>query len=491
MHPLTRIGGVVLAAALLACGGLGSDAVKEAKADDVAAVAAAEAAVAVETSPPPPAVAPFPLAVGHTWTYRVSERRGAGVRILGFTDRKAQESVIAEWTLTLTGEEEGRFAATLSRAPKNGDLPSTTPLTLWESDGGLRMDVGSGERAALEWRLPPDPTSADRSRCIAHYLGGVVGSCAVRPGGALGSSPGLESGIVFDGSRPGAEVGQFLVGLLSVGIFIPGNPSTVQSAELIDFTPGPGSEALFAAHPGPVLAAVRAAPERALPVLEQTLVAYDLDAEQGAAVVSAVGTDDVLPVAQRVLEALPPSERPAIVRAALVRLATKESEVTVVAHLHEALPDDLSEAHRDALLALVESEEARAQVVAMLGGERPLLTAVLQKRDGGFDDDVVEAAKAVVGDEPNRIDDATAVVGLCSFDDGRREVMAVLLPTIPVEERPEALIAMIGEMGFDKGRIAAIRAYPGLVDTLSSAQRRELFAMIQFAKDEAAPLLGL
>ena len=284
---------------------------------------------------------------------------------------------------------------------------------------------------------------------------------------------------------------QFLVGLLSVGIFIPGNPSTVQSAELIDFTPGPGSEALFAAHPGPVLAAVRAAPGRALPVLEQTLAAYDLDAEQGAAVVSAVGTDDVLPVAQRVLEALPPSERPAIVRAALVRLATKESEVTVVAHLHEALPDDLSEAHRDALLALVESEEARAQIVAMLGGERPLLTAVLQKRDGGFDDDVVEAAKAVVGDEPNRIDDATAVVGLCSFDDGRREVMAVLLPTIPVEERPEALIAMIGEMGFDKGRIAAIRAYPGLVDTLSSAQRRELFAMIQFAKDEAAPLLGL
>lgn len=419
---------------------------------------AEEEVVEDEVALPEPGLGPLPLAVGHTWTWRVSERKGAGPRVFGFATKKPEHRVVADWTLSIEGEEAGKFEAILKRVPAGEELPTQTPMTLWEQDGLVWMDVGRGAQPALEIALPPDPVSAEQVRCVAHVLGGVVGRCAARPGGAMGAVPGLEEGIVAQDLKPGAEVGQFLVGLMSVGMFIPGNQSKVQTASRTGFTPGPGTEADFQARPGPVVAHVMGRGIEARKGLERALEEHGVDAEQGAAVVARIRPEDRLEAARLVLRVLPEDQRYPVVRTALA-LVPSEGPLHTLAALRGELPAEVPE--------------------------------VLAGTDGPFDHDRIEALDTVLPGQQPTLDDAVSTVSLCKFDDGRREAIDRLLPTFDPAQQPRAVAAMSEEIAFDDGKLELYRDHAEVLKTLPPNQREELAQQCGFKKDEARQILGL
>lgn len=450
----------------------------------------APAQPAPERRRPDVGLEPLPLAVGHHWRWRVSERKGAGPRIFGFATKKPEHTVLADWTLEITGEEGGKFDALFKRMPAGEELPSQTPMTLWAQDGIVWMNAGKGDQPALEIALPPDPVSAEQVRCVAHVLGGVVGRCAARPGGAMGALPGLEEGVVAEHLKPGAEVGQFLVGLMSVGMFIPGNQSAVQTATRVEFTPGPGTEADFAAHPGPVLAHVQGRGIEALNGLDRALEEHGIDAEQGAAVVARITPTDRLKAARLVLDALPEDQRYPVVRTALA-LVPGEGPLNTLAKLRDALPATTPDAHREALLGLFEAEADRTSAGWVLDGDRPVFTEVLATTDGPFDRDRIEALDAALPGKHPTLDDAVATASLLQFDDGRREAIDRLVRTFPEPEQAEALAALVQVLAFDDGRLALYRDHAEALQGLSVAQREALVGQVAFREDEAREILGL
>jgi hypothetical protein len=443
----------------LACGGQGPEV--EAPEDPVVEAPAEPEEEAVPEEPK--VVSALPLATGHRWTYEIRERKGAGARILFIPTKKAENKKIADWAFEIGEAREQGFTAKLVRTPVGDELPSTTEMRLWEEDGGLWMDAGKGARPAIEAHMPPDPVSSERVRCVAHVLGGVLGTCAPMGGGPLAVDPGLHHGVVAENLKEGAELGQFLVGLVSVGLFIPGNQSSVQTATLTGFTPGAGTEAAFRARPGgPV--------------------------EQAAAEVARAPDLEVLSTAEKAAGKLPEDRRYPVVRVAVPR--AREGGLTALARLRGQLPAETPEAHVDAIAALFEDEADRATATLVLG-DQPLLTEVLARTEGPFDDDRMDALEDALAVYPVTPDGAVAVVRQFQFDAGRRQAIERLVPGLPEAERAEVLARMFETLAFDEARLALLRDHAALLGTLPASRRRELARATVFHEEEARGILGL
>ena len=480
---------VVLAAVLgwtLACGAdLDTDAVDEPLVDVPGDDLPEAPEPAAEPVPVVANAGVMPLAVGHTWTYEVRQRKGAGARILLIPTKKAEHTKLADWTLTVAEQTDDGWLAKLSRVPVGDELPSTTEIRLWERDGSVWMDAGKGERPAFELAVPPDPVSSERVRCVAHVLGGVVGTCPPVSGGPLGVAPGLEHGVVAEDIKPGAVVGQFLVGLVSVGLFIPGNQSRVETATLTGFTAGEGSDP-SAASPSPLLVELRSGGK-----LARLVEKHPVDAEQAAAVIREGQGHDAVDRARLLLPALPEDARYGVVRTALQLGMDDGGAGGIAAKLLPLLPDPIPEDQREALVAAVDDEVGQKRVGIVVSGENPVFAAVLANTEGPFDSDRLTALEDALAVHPVTAAGAPEIVGLFAFDGGRRDAIERLLPGIPADEQAKTLSAMIQRMSFDKGMLSAIEDHQDLLKTLPEEERRRLAKAVTFGADEAGALLGV
>lgn len=453
------------------------------------AAAPAPAEVPAAEPAPRPARPLFPLAVGHRWTWTVSRRTGAGPRVLLIPTQQAEEVKLADWEFRIHAVDGDRYAATLERTPVDG-LPSTTAMTLFERDGVVWMDAGNGERPALEALVPPNPLSVESVPCVAHLLGGVVGTCAAAPGGPLGTPPGLDSGVVGSDIREGAEVGQVLVGLMTAGIFIPGNRSTVESAVRTSFTPGPGHEAEFRPKPSPLLAAIAGKEDTldgaALAALHDR---HGPDVESLAAAMLKIPAEPSM--ALPVLPSLAPDDRLALARVVMGAQAWEADQLASLARMRPLLGEEIPADHRAALLARWAEGPTRDRAALVLDGTSPPTTAVIARIDGPFDDDVVEAVTAEAEAHPWTLDDARATVGLCSFDEGRGQVVAVLLPRFAPDRRAAVVAALVPMFAFDDGKLALLREHQELLRQLPVAEREALAEQVTFDPVTARDVLGL
>lgn len=464
----------------LACAGTGE--IPSPTAASVDAVPEAPVRAAATTRPM------LPLAVGHRWTWVVSRRTGAGARFLLIPTQKAEDVKLADWELTIDAVDGDRYTATLKRTPLEG-LPSTTAMTLVARDGVVFMDAGNGERPALEAIVPPNPLSVETIPCVAHLLGGVAGTCAAAPGGPLGTPPGLDAGVVDADIREGAEVGQFLVGVMTAGIFIPGNRSTVESAVLTGFFPGPGHEAEFKAHTTPLLAAIAGKEDGLDGAALATLHEKHRDVESLAAALLRIPAEPSM--ALPVLPALAPDDRLAIARVTLTAQSDEASQLAALARMRPLLGDAIPDDHREALLARLPSDPARTRGAMILDGTSPPTTAVIGRIDGVFDSDVIEAVTIEAELQRWTLPDAEATTDLCVFDDCKQQVIGLLLPRFAPDQRGKVVAALLPRLSFDDAKLQLLRDHGELLKQLPVAEREALVEAISFEQAAAREALGL
>ena len=446
-----------------------------------------------EPAPAPrPSTAPLlPLDVGHRWTYDITERKGAGIRILGFATEKPTTSTLAEWTFEITDKQGERYTAKLTRSPTGDELPSTTEMTLWERDGQVWMDAGKGERLAMEAVVPPNPVSSERIRCVAHMLGGAVGSCAPVAGGPLGVEPGLDNGVVGGHVKEGADVAQFLVGIATVGIFIPGNKSTVQTAWRTEFRPGEGHASRFAATNDPLLAAFRPdvgtrnPGERLVRAIEK----HGAHPESVTAALTKVNRYDVVDAAVEVLPVCKPEDRYPVVRVAIQH--ADQPALAALAKLRPGLDKEIPSDHAAALLALFEEPEQRDTADALIDGSSTLLLTVVGNVEGPFDSDVLEPLEEALEHHPVNASDVAPIARLCTFDDCRVKVGELMLPKLDSSEHAAVVVEVIDVLSFDDPKLELIRTHQELLTALPRGDRQDLVEGISFEREEARELLGL
>lgn len=484
--------GLITAALALGCGGLDEPVLDGLDPDEAAPAAAPD-------TPEPEAPAPVirrpagplvPLAVGHRWTYEITERKGAGIRIFGFATEKPTTTTLAEHTFEITGRDGDRYTATLTRAPRSDALPSTTAMTLWEKEGQVWMDAGNGERLAIEASVPPAPVSSESVRCIAHMLGGAAGTCSPVWGGPLGTEPGLTAGVVGGHVKEGADVAQFLVGVATVGIFIPGNKSTVQRATLTEFRPAAGTQDEFAVVPVPLVATFSgdAKSSNPGPRLVKAIEKHGAEPESVAAALTLVPSRNLIDAAVAALPLLEPVDRYPVSRVAIQRADNGLSGLARIRpHLDTEIPGDQAAG----LLALFEDSGERETADAVLDGDSELLISVVAAVDGPFDSDVLEALESGLAETSPKARDVPAIARMCTFDDCRVKVVQQMQPRLPAQEHTAILLEVIPMLSFDDGKLTLIRDNQAALSALPRADREALADSVAFEDEQARELLGL
>lgn len=524
---MTRAAVGVVFALGLACGGLGEPG-GPGEEGVVGGEPAGEAPIQQAAERAPRVRPVFPLTVGDRWRWEITRHTGAGLRVLFIPTEPARDEIVATWELTVDREAGGgKFDATLTRTAPEA-LPAKTSLSLWSQDGDLWMQGPAGPQLALELEVPPDAVATERVPCVAHLLDHVVGTCSPVPGGPLAVPPGPVSAVVSADADNGRTLAQVLVGLGTAGLLIPGNRAQREVAELTSYvttrppTPSPAVEAF-----------------RADPTLRTLKRATALDREEVAAVVALAPDGLRVEVAKAALPAIPPADRPSIVRVVLGATPDPAQHLPALAALEPALGGPPTEERAASVAALV-SEAERPAARALLAGEWPALRAALADpatvpaaveahppgreealavvtRDEGhlevvlaatpaadhlplataacatqsFDTErtalLVRAAPHLAG-AGRDLPGVTALLATFTFDDGRAAGATALLRAVPPADQPPILAIAVVGMSFDDAGPALLRAFPDAARSMSAADRARVLQALRDVPDAASLL---
>jgi hypothetical protein len=516
----------------LACGG-GDPVVSVAPSDEEPA---AEAPDELAPSPPVARLRPsFPLTMGDRWTWQVTRHVGAGLRVLFMPTEPATTDVISTWELTIDrADPDGRFAATRTRT-NTGALPQRTDLVLWLQDGDLWMVGPGGPEPALKLVVPPDAMATEKVPCIAVFLDGVPGFCSPAPGGPLDVPPGPVYGVVSADDDNGRTLAQFLVGVGTAGLLIPGNKTAQEILELVQWRP---------ANPAGTSPAVERWRANPTPAKLPALLTGSVEREDAAAFVALASDADRVAVTRTTLAVLPIADRAALLRVTLS--ATTGDRLTPLAQLTEDLGGTPSPASVDALVALLNEPDHRAGR-EILNGQWKTLRAVLVAPDAERLDTLraettsrsvgTDEAEAIVArfDPPApafdlliarvpRADQLGLLIRTCAaqtFDDdrlplldgradllatadldaagrlldafafeaGKQEALLRLMDAAPTERRPKLLRLGIEKLTFDDQRFLLLDARPEVTRALSDADRDAVIAAFSFEREKAAEKL--
>jgi hypothetical protein len=486
----------------------------------------------------------FPLTAGDTWQWKVIRITGAGFRFLGMTNKPAKRKRIARWQLVVgEARSDGRYPITWTRTPEKPALPSTTSLFLFhDANGQLLMDAGHGIRAAISMDIPPNPASVERIPCTLHFLDGLSGLCSPAPGGPLGIAPGADPIWIHrerDGNR---TIMRFLVGISTVGMFIPGSRATSEIAMLTNYrTKRPKTPPLSE------LAIWRKSPR-----LVNLKKRGPLDLEVAAAMVMLARQSEVARVVAVLARRVSPEAHWTLMRVAMQNSQNLDTRLEVIARVQQTVKLLGKPKQIASVLARLPDKEHKSGL-ALLRGEWPFLQKMLLIHASGRRANIKKIIKtsvptgaeveAVVRLFDQRVGtnllpvaelmlphltqaDADrlmlAILGrrglfesrfsllqkqtgwlarqtndravrtllkLFSFDNERQRVLELLLAQALENRKPNLIKIAVQAMSFDKGRIEILRQYPQYVAQMSKKQRAEAAAAFVFAKAEGRALL--
>lgn len=455
---------------------------------------------------PPPregSVALFPLAEGNRWVWEVRERTGGGARFLLFLPTSpGTEARIGTWTLTVGGEATRRgrrgWQARLVRA-EDGVGSTEEELFLWPERGRVWMEGPQGSVPAVEAMASEDGVSVERIPCVAHVLGGLAASCSPAPGGPLGVPPGPDRIVLSSDFSSSTAMAQFLVGVMTAGVIIPGHRHTTRTAELVEWTPAPAgarwSGSPWAPVSSPLVEAWLADPPGPFddPVqhLAGLLQSHPVDAEAATSLVTRVQWGEEEAVALGLLPALPIGERLPLVRVMVARAPLGDELRTLArASAHLVLP--VAERRVSSLLAGLGDAEAET-ARRLLSGEHPLLTAMLAAAVSSHDSDVLAALEVEAGRFRLTEAEALAVIEHFSFDDDRRAAFDLVLPGTAEAKRPAVIAETLARLTFDEAKLEIITARAGTLRRLPRERRLALLDLFPFAEERAraADLMGV
>ena len=188
---------------------------------------------------------------------------------------------------------------------------------------------------------------------------------------------------------------------------------------------------------------------------------------------------------------LPEAHRPALARVALQRVAP-DNALSTLAFVHDHF-GALDEPTRASILQKLPSDEHRSQAALLFTTTTPAYGQALRTVDGPFDEDWTAAVKKVISEHPIDRIGAEAMLAYPKFDDGRSEVLTLLLPMLPESERPELILDALGLCGFDSGRNTLLRKHQALVLTQPPAVRQAMVDTMKWdkGKEEARGILEL
>ncbi len=427
----------------------------------------------------------LPLSVGSEWSWRVVERRGGGPRIL-FLGSGGTTTPLEDWTFRIQGVKDGVYSAELQRSPlAEGALPSTTAMTLWTDNEGTWFDAGAGKKLAIEANVPPNPITSEKIRCVAHFLGGVGGHCHAKPGGPLDAPAGLVRGVVSQDPDNGAAVTQFLVGIATAGIFIPGNRKARVVAELQSYTPG----APLTPVPAPLYAHWSSGSD-----LAALASKHGADAESMGAIVAKASPRDTAKVAVQAIALVATADRAPVVRVSLASIGPGRDRLQLIARTHASLAE-LSPADLESVLLVLAGDDDREQAGRLLSGECPALVAAYDAVDGSFDDDWVAAAKGAIAAHPLNEASVKGLFEELSFGKAKQELLdAVLQQTDGEADKMLYLRAGLSSMSFDKDKLAVFTTHQEWLRAQPESKRSALverFITFDSKKAEANAILGL
>jgi hypothetical protein len=447
-----------------------------------AAPVPADAPVAgLPPTPVPTAPGTLPLAEGHRWTFVEEVRRGAGLRVLGFPTQRATTERLGTRTLEIGSQDPhtGRFVATVTQQPAAGPAQSVTTEVWTDAEGTWMVDEAGRTLPALVVAPLPDPLSIETVSCDMALLGVKGGRCAALPGGPRNTAPGLLGVVLADdsGLKP---LGQVLVGVMTAGIFIPGNRSPVQVLELEAFSPAPASD-------DPFMAAVDAAgPFAEAGQIRVLLATHRPGVEALAAALLPLRDPGTLAaVVPDALQAVPAADRHRLLRAVLRHRLDNDSVAVFLAGLPH-LPRSLSASQRAALANAVPTRAALLWL--LLDAEQPFLAAWLGAGEGRPDADLLSTLPAEL--QPSAAE-RRAVLSLLKFDNARRETLAAFVARLPPSEHPAVFLEVFGTLGFDAARVASLADHGPLVASLSLEDRSSLLAQLGFDAGRAEALVTL
>ena len=445
-------------------------------------------AASLPPEPTPSTPGTLPLAEGHRWTYAEEVRRGAGLRVLGFATERATTERLGTRTLEIGPQDPrtGRFVATVTQQPAAGPAQSVSTEVWTDAKGTWTVDAAGRTVPALVVAPLPDPLSTETVACDVALLGVKGGRCAALPGGPRNTAPGLLGVVLADdsGLKP---LGQVLVGVMTGGIFIPGNRTPVQVLELASFSPAPASGG-GPPSDDPFVAAVDAAGPFAKAARLQALVAAHRPGVEAlaAALPSLHDARTLSAVLPEALQAVPAPDRHRLLRAVLRRVRLPDNAVAVFLAGLPHLPPSLSADQRAALARAVPTRSGL--LWRLLEEEQPFLVAWLLAGEGGPDAALLATLPAEL--QPSAAE-RRAVLSLLQFDAGRQEALAALLARSPASDHPTVFVEAYSTLGFDPARVETLSAHGPLVATLPLEDRSRLLAQLGFDAGRAEALAAL
>lgn len=429
----------------------------------------------------------LPLAVGSRWDWVEEMRTGAGLRVFGQTQAPATTEALGRRSLEIVSRDEasGRFEARVTIAPVDGEMTEAR-YTVWNDAAGTWMlDAAGQPTLALVAEVPPDPLSVETLSCDMPLLHVKGGFCAARAGGPEGRAPGV-LGLRFSSGGSLKGLGQVLVGVATLGTFIPGNRTPVHVMELERFEPGEGTPTPRP-RPSPFVTAVeRGGAFLTVDDFAPIVGAHTPELEELALGLMRISRADtvqaLLPFA---LVSSLEQDRPQLLRA-LVRGRMGSDALGMLVAAKPFLPLPLSAAHE---AALVDAMPAHPTLVrALLTEDLPVVEAWLAAGEGDADADQLAAACAAGHpDERQR----QLMLSMLLFDKGRLTALKVFLEGAPAEDATSVFLQAYRTLGFDKGRLQAVDAHAALVAGFSDTAKRELLQGVIFEKEAMATRLGV
>jgi hypothetical protein len=379
------------------------------------------------SAPVPEPGTPFPLRVGDRWTWAVSRQTGGGPRVLLIQAQAARTEAVGTWTLSVERQSpDGTFTLRWTRDDPDDDgepRRRESEITLWERDGAVWMDGDAGPKPAITMERPPMPISLEEVPCVVHFLDDLIATCSPSPGGPLDVAPGPRHAVLARDPNRGRALAQWVVGLATAGLIIPGDHTATTRLDLQRWEP---------AASAPTSERVEFARRYPHDWLRTRAFEGGIHREEAVAIVhlAAQTGDPVDALVDAAVHGVAPPERPSVVRALLAYAPDPESQLRWIAK-HTPFAANTPDALGGAVVRAVSAPD-QAAAAGLVRGAWPAYRAMLIASER-FDLPRQRAAlyEALRAGPPQR-DEAVAIAAV--FPEGD-EALDALYGAFPVGDR--------------------------------------------------------